>query len=802
MGRILKLFLMMSLLSPCAVVLCEDVQSHPMYALAKLFPSAKDLTIPTLSDEQRARLKAYQASLSAGIPDSYDLKAYQTPVKDQNPRGSCAAFAFLGALEAFYARTYGLNALNKYTDGFSKYQKSFITNDCSLVCITPDCYANCEEFDLSEEYLIHIVHSTQPTNNPNVSHENICSFWSGDAIDMTSGEIASANGICLPREKYAPYFGNMNSNLNAYGTKHGHNDLGNIATQSGIKTVTVNGWIWADGDFYTKNPTALTQDQVDDFEYDTRHIPLEARKNAMYRPTSVQQLSISDARDVGEIEKYLANNNEVDIYVALGKLDMGDTVYYDNTPVATHPDGNPIARYPITPASFVGCTTAGCTGLWEGYDAAGDYYDAGHAMIIIAYDHKRQLFLLKNSWGNTLPYVWVPYQFIEEKATGGLIILDVRDPGLGSSQEAMWIGKWDVDLDGNKGKMVIRRTRPVDQPVSEGARIGSYYGADGVPHMVTGTLPYNVDLISLYVDFDHTEPPPYAKGTDIAFLGQEFQLAVYYDKENAFTFGNFAAGTTTWNGIKFGTLLSREDITMPYASGTFSMEKWKDRFRLFYNNGNEAYFEVLNIASSAGPGYYSVKCRLDQTEGNLAAIDGNNLHKLFFFSADPDLYYHTWETGMVSGLGVFGMPVMETPAYTGAFSYNQVAKPVLDPDEGQAKPFSVFRSPLLDTLSFEIGLLPFSAPVDIYLGISGTALGSELYLISPELTVQPLSAGLVKWRENQTAPVDEELFRNIPVSAVPGGKYTLYTLVTPSGSLNTYYFWTTDFFIPSYIPIQ
>ena len=64
----------------------------------------KELTIPALSKEQRARLTAYQSSLSAGIPDSYDLKAYQTSVKNQNPRGSCVSFAFLGALEAFYTK--------------------------------------------------------------------------------------------------------------------------------------------------------------------------------------------------------------------------------------------------------------------------------------------------------------------------------------------------------------------------------------------------------------------------------------------------------------------------------------------------------------------------------------------------------------------------------------------------------------------------------------------------------------------------------------------------------------------------
>ena len=221
-----------------------------------------------------------------------------------------------------------------------------------------------------------------------------------------------------------------------------------------------------------------------------------------------------------------------------------------------------------------------------------------------------------------------------------------------------------------------------------------------------------------------------------------------------------------------------------------------------FNDGDEAYFEVLNIASSAGPGYYSVECRLNETEGNLAAIDGDNLHRLFFFGSDPDLHYHTWETGIVSGLGAFGMPVMETPDHAGAFSYASVAEPVLDPDEAGAKPFSVFRSPLTNTLSFKLGLLPFSAPVDIYLGVSCTALGSEIFLITPELTAQPVSAGLVKWKENQTAPVDEKLFQNIPVSAMPKGLYTLYTLVTPAGNLSTYYFWTTDFLLLNYIPIE
>jgi hypothetical protein len=794
MRRALMVFLMAGVLAGYSAAMCADAPLYPMYDKRITFPPASDLFIPSLSNEQRAKLKAYQSSLSASVPDAYSLKGYQTPVKSQNPRGSCVAHAFLGAVEAYYVRAYGLNYANVHYDGPSKYQKYFITNDCSLYSSKPGC---CEEFDLSEEYLIHIVHSTQPTNNPNVSHENILSFWSGDAKDMSTSELCSANALCLPREGYAPYFGDANATLDAYGTKHGHNDLGNIAKESGILTVTVNGYIWANGDFFELYPDCLPQEAVDNFEYDTRHIPLEARKNAIYRPTSVQQLSSEDAQDVDDIEKYLANDHEVEIHVGLGKLDFGDTVYYDNTPVEKHPDGTPIARYPVTPPWFVDCTAPGCKGLWEGYDDQGDYYESAHAMLIVAYDRPRQLFLLKNSWGNTCPYIWVPYQFIEEKAHGGLIILDVRDPGDGPSPEAMWIGKWVIDNDGHMGELVIRRTRPVDQPDSYVARIGSYYGADGVPHMVTGFV-LDPNQIYLWIDFDNTEPPTYAKGTEISLAGREFELAVYCGASDQFTCGNFAAGTTTWNGTKFGTLLRRENVNMPYASGSFSMEKWKDRFRLFYDDGCFSNFEVLRIGSLSDLGYYPVYCRLNQSEGTLATIDKNQPHRLSFDKAyaPGDVYYHTWETGIVSGFGVFGLPAMETPTYTGVFSYDKVDKPVLDPEEAEAKPCSVYRSTSADTLSFEIGLLPFSEPVDIYLGVSCSAWGSEICLITPQMTLQPLSAGLVKWKGYQTAPVDEKLFQNIPVGSLPQGVYRLYTLVTPGGSSIPYYLWVTRFDLP------
>jgi hypothetical protein len=55
-------------------------------------------------------------------PASVSLRQYQTPVKDQNPRGTCFAFASVAALEAAYKRSYGvtLDLSEEYTNLVSK----------------------------------------------------------------------------------------------------------------------------------------------------------------------------------------------------------------------------------------------------------------------------------------------------------------------------------------------------------------------------------------------------------------------------------------------------------------------------------------------------------------------------------------------------------------------------------------------------------------------------------------------------------------------------------------------------------
>ena len=51
---------------------------------------------------------ASQTVSPQGLPASADLSQYQTPVKNQNPRGTCTNFAAVAAIEAQYKLQYGL----------------------------------------------------------------------------------------------------------------------------------------------------------------------------------------------------------------------------------------------------------------------------------------------------------------------------------------------------------------------------------------------------------------------------------------------------------------------------------------------------------------------------------------------------------------------------------------------------------------------------------------------------------------------------------------------------------------------
>jgi len=190
-----------------------------------------------------------------------------------------------------------------------------------------------------------------------------------------------------------------------------------------------------------------------------------------------------------------------------------------------------------------------------------------------------------------------------------------------------------------------------------------------------------------------------------------------------------------------------------------------------------------------------VTAYFNQDYGIYASIDANATNRLFFNGFSSDVFYHTHETGIISGLGVFGqsMNQLSTPVPQSKMSlkYETTQNPIFDPDPAAAKPLSLTNNQHT-TLSLHLNLLRFTGPVDIYLAIYAPAVGiNEIYFIKSDLTLSPASKEWPKWAENTTGPVDQKFYGDISLSSLPKGEYTFWVLVTPNGNLNNYYLWET-----------
>jgi len=135
------------------------------------------------------------------------------------------------------------------------------------------------------------------------------------------------------------------------------------------------------------------------------------------------------------------------------------------------------------------------------------------------------------------------------------------------------------------------------------------------------------------------------------------------------------------------------------------------------------------------------------------------------------------------------------------FRYDPVAYPVLDSNASKCSPFAVGNLEA-GTLTLRTGLPSFNGPVDIYFAIQATQVNPyDIYFLVPEprygYTLVPFSThGLQPWKTSIVVPVYQDFFGEIPLDALPSGPYTLYTLVTPAGSLNSYYLWINIFNAP------
>jgi hypothetical protein len=109
------------------------------------------------------------------------------------------------------------------------------------------------------------------------------------------------------------------------------------------------------------------------------------------------------------------------------------------------------------------------------------------------------------------------------------------------------------------------------------------------------------------------------------------------------------------------------------------------------------------------------------------------------------------------------------------------ALPTVSSDPFVARPFACGNVDS-GTVSLRIALPAFSAPVDVYAGIS-VPWGPDLYMITPAGGLELLSDSLIKWRSGQTAAVDQSFFGSLDANLLPRGRYGLHLFVVPAGKL-------------------
>lgn len=159
------------------------------------------------------------------------------------------------------------------------------------------------------------------------------------------------------------------------------------------------------------------------------------------------------------------------------------------------------------------------------------------------------------------------------------------------------------------------------------------------------------------------------------------------------------------------------------------------------------------------------------------------------------------DKSVTANFGALGTPVFALPLPTSqeSWTYPPVVDPVKQAYAKDCRPFAV-GDLTTGKITLKVGLPPFANAVDIYLGLYFPTIDSNnVYLITAGNNIQPISAGFTPWKANVSSmDIDETLFSNVSMSALPSGTYYMCVMVTPAGTtdLSAYYLWITYFVVP------
>lgn len=258
---------------------------------------------------------------------------------------------------------------------------------------------------------------------------------------------------------------------------------------------------------------------------------------------------------------------------------------------------------------------------------------AGHCLLLIGYDRDKQYFLAKNSWGGN-DYFKLGYSFIDHCCQWAHYVTDVAAPDAAPQKRAFWPGVWNMDHDGWRGTLYLRRSidyraTNIDAPI----RLGTYV-RDGVQHDVNGSFGENGQSCTFYVADSGDRVAP---GT---LAGQRFDVYCFsWDIDNA-------AGRTTSGGAAYGVVLSRKPLP-PEHLAKFAVANWLGSYAVNHD-GWRGTLRINSVTPFAAT-YTDDKGHTTVVHGTVEAHE----LKMTIGSQPFDLLYHTWESGVFSGTTVW-----------------------------------------------------------------------------------------------------------------------------------------------------
>ena len=154
----------------------------------------------------------------------------------------------------------------------------------------------------------------------------------------------------------------------------------------------------------------------------------------------------------------------------------------------------------------------------------------------------------------------------------------------------------------------------------------------------------------------------------------------------------------------------------------------------------------------------------------------------------------------VSGIVLSEYPEENTipiPTSATVIQCPSVEMPILETNPNQAVPIGLGDIAIGgNTVSIALGMDEFSGPVDIYFGVFMPALDPvNIWILKPDMTLQPESSGIVPWKTSVTDPTSELLINEVPKAVFNAGTYYVYLAVTPAGQgfSGGFYLWMTEF---------